>query len=130
VRSSASKRRFSRLLALIALLAIGPAGRCGTPDGSYLTIEGIPAREGPSSTVGGVGRFLESGSVTGVHRVANRAPVRDEDAFDHVVSAQVTQYLAEMGIGAQLLPIMEAVPHGGIRLLTADEAVRLGVVNR
>jgi hypothetical protein len=84
----------------------------------------------PLAYVGGVAHFLESGSVIGVHRVANRVPAPDEAAFEHVVSAQVTQYLAEMGIGAQLLQIMEAVPHDGIRLLTADEAVTLGVVNR
>jgi hypothetical protein len=83
----------------------------------------------PFGFAGGVRRFLETASVLGVHAAANSVPVPDEFAFQQLVEAQATQYLGEMGVSAALLKLMRSVPHGGIRLLTRDEAVGLRLVN-
>ena len=56
-------------------------------------------------------------------------PLRDEDAFQHVVRTQVVEYLAEMGVRAEVANIMEAIPHDRIRDLTVDEALQLNLVN-
>jgi hypothetical protein len=83
----------------------------------------------PIAYAGGVRRSLEPGSVLGVHRAENSVPLPDETAFQNVVSEQTADYLAEMGISEELVRIMSEVPHDTIRELTADEAVRLGLVN-
>jgi hypothetical protein len=83
----------------------------------------------PIAFAGGVLRLLEPGSVLGVHRAENRVPVPDEPGFQHVVTGQVRDYLAEMGISGELVTIMSAVPNDAIRELTTDEAVRFGLVN-
>lgn len=83
----------------------------------------------PFAYAGGVRRFLEAGSVLGAHEAVNRVPVPDESAFQQLVAAQGTQYLGEMGVSAELLGIMRGAPHDGMRVLTRDEAVRLGLVN-
>ena len=57
-------------------------------------------------------------------------PVRDEDAFQHVVRTQVVEYLAEMGVHAEVANIMDAIPHDRIRDLTVDEALRLNLADR
>jgi hypothetical protein len=51
------------------------------------------------------------------------------DAFQHVVRTQVVEYLAEMGVRAEVANIMEAIPHDRIRELTVDEALQLNLVN-
>jgi hypothetical protein len=83
----------------------------------------------PIAYAGGASRSLEPGSVIGTHRAANSVPVPDEKAFQEVVTGQVKDYLAQMGIGAELVAMMSGVPHDAIRELTTDEAVRLGLVN-
>jgi hypothetical protein len=83
----------------------------------------------PVAYAGGVRRSLEPGSVLGVHRAENSVPLPDEMAFQHFVSEQTSNYLAEMGISAELVMIMSKVPHDTIRELTADEAVGLGLVH-
>ena len=83
----------------------------------------------PIAYAGGVLRSLEPGSVLGVHRAENRVPVPDEPGFQHVVTGQVRDYLADMGISGELVTIMSAVPNDAIRELTTDEAVRFGLVN-
>jgi len=83
----------------------------------------------PFILAGGVQRSLEKGSAVGLHRAENRVPVRDEDAFQHVVRTQVVEYLAEMGVRAEVANIMEAIPHDRIRDLTVDEALQLNLVN-
>jgi hypothetical protein len=83
----------------------------------------------PFAYAGGGWRFLDSGAVLGVHRVANRVPVPDEFAFEQVVSRQATLYLAAMGISPELFRMMEQVPREEIRLLSREEAVRLQLVN-
>ena len=47
----------------------------------------------PFILAGGVRRSQERGSAVGLHRAANRTPVRDEDAFQQVVGTDVTEYL-------------------------------------
>lgn len=84
----------------------------------------------PIAYAGGVWRNLEGGAVLGVHRATNRVPVPDAYAFDEVVSRQLTEYLTEMGVSADLARLMATVPADEIRLLTAEEAVRLRLVNR
>jgi hypothetical protein len=83
----------------------------------------------PFAFAGGAERYLEEGSVLGVHRAENRVPVPDESAFQKLVSQQATRYLAAMGIRPELLTIMENVPQNQIRLLTRDEAEQLRLVN-
>ena len=83
----------------------------------------------PFVLAGGVERSLETGSAIGLHRAENRVPVRDEDAFQHVVQTQVVEYLAEMDVHAEVANIMGAVPHDQIRDLTVDEALQLNLLN-
>jgi len=83
----------------------------------------------PIAYAGGVQRSLEPGSVLGTHRAANSVPVPDEAAFQEVVTGQVKDYLVQMGVSPALVAIMSAVPHDTIRVLPADEAARLGLVN-
>lgn len=83
----------------------------------------------PFAFAGGVRRYLEEGSVLGVHRAENRVPVPDDSAFQKLVSQQATQYLAAMGIRPELFVIMENVPQNQIRLLTRQEAEQLKLVN-
>jgi hypothetical protein len=83
----------------------------------------------PFVLAGGVRRSLETGSAIGLHRAANRVPVRDEYAFQRVVEAQVVEYLAEMGVRVEVAALMAAIPHDQIRDLTVDEARQLNLVN-
>ena len=83
----------------------------------------------PFAFAGGVQRYLEDGSVLGVHRAENRVPVPDDSAFQQLVSRQATEYLAVMGILPELFAIMEEVPQNQIRLLTREEAEQLKLVN-
>ncbi len=83
----------------------------------------------PFILAGGVQRSLETGSAVGLHRAENREPLRDVDAFQHVVRTQVVDYLAEMGVRAEVANIMEVIPHDRIRDLTVDEALQLNLVN-
>jgi hypothetical protein len=83
----------------------------------------------PFILAGGVQRSLETGSVIGLHRAGNRVPVRDEDAFQRVVETQVVDYLAEMGVRAEVARIMAAIAHDEIRDLTVDEALQLNLLN-
>ena len=83
----------------------------------------------PFILAGGVQRSLETGSAVGLHRAENREPLRDVDAFQHVVRTQVIEYLAEMGVRAEVANIMEDIPHDRIRDLTVDEALQLNLVN-
>jgi len=63
-----------------------------------------------------------------VHRAQNSVPVTDESAFQGVVADQVTDYLATMGIGGDLLAIMSQVPHEQIRVLANQELEQLNLV--
>ena len=82
----------------------------------------------PFVLAGGVRRSMEAGSAVGLHRAENRVPVRDEDAFQQVVRTQVVEYLAEMGVHAEVANIMDTIPHDRIRDLTVDEALRLNLL--
>jgi hypothetical protein len=82
----------------------------------------------PFVLAGGVQRSLEQGSAIGLHRAGNRVPLHDEDAFQQVVRTQVVEYLAEMGVRAEIADIMEAIPHDRIRDLTVDEALQLNLL--
>ncbi len=83
----------------------------------------------PFILAGGVQRSLERGSAVGLHRAENRQPPRDVDAFQHAVRTQVVEYLAEMGVHADVASIMQGIPHDRIRDLTVDEALQLNLVN-
>lgn len=83
----------------------------------------------PFILAGGVQRSLETGSAIGLHRAENRVPVRDEDMFQHVVAMQVVNYLAGMGVRAEVANIMAATAHDQIRDLTVDEALQLNLLN-
>ena len=83
----------------------------------------------PFILAGGVQRSMETGSAIGLHRAENRVPVRDEGAFQHVVATQVVDYLAEMGVRAEVANIMAATAHDQIRDLTLDEALQLNLLN-
>ena len=83
----------------------------------------------PFILAGGVQRSAEPGSAVGLHRAENRQPPRDVDAFQQVVRTQVVEYLAEMGVHAEVANIMEVIPHDRIRDLTVDEALQLNLVN-
>ena len=82
----------------------------------------------PFAYAGGVRRSLAAGSVFGVHRAQNSVPVTDESAFQGVVTDQVADYLATMGIGGDLLAIMSQVPHEQIRVLAHEELEQLNLV--
>jgi hypothetical protein len=84
----------------------------------------------PFVLAGGIRRSLEMGSAIGLHRAENRVPVGDGDAFQQVVRTQVVEYLAEMGVRAEVADIMAAIPHDRIRDLTVDEALRLNLLNQ
>ena len=83
----------------------------------------------PFILAGGVHRSLETASVIGLHRAANRVPVSDEDAFQRVVETQVVEYLAEMGVRVEVARIMAGIPHDQVRDLTVDEALQLNLLN-
>jgi hypothetical protein len=83
----------------------------------------------PFILAGGVQRSLETGSAVGLHRAENRVPISDEDTFQHVVRTQVVEYLAEMGVRAEVANLMADIPHDRIRDLTVDEALQLNLVN-
>lgn len=83
----------------------------------------------PFVLAGGVSRGLEPGSSIGVHRAENRVRVPDESDFQSVVEAQVVEYLAGMGISAELAAMMAGVPHHQIRELTVDDARRLNLLS-
>jgi hypothetical protein len=82
----------------------------------------------PFILAGGVQRSLEKGSAVGLHRAENRVPLRDADAFQQVVGTRVVEYLAEMGVRAEVANIMEDIPHDRIRDLTVDEALQLNLL--
>jgi len=82
----------------------------------------------PFAFAGGTRRQLEGGSVLGVHRAENRTPVPDEAGFQQHVAHDTRFYLAEMGVDERVTEIMAQVPHGGIRLLSLDEAEQLRLV--
>jgi hypothetical protein len=82
----------------------------------------------PFVLAGGVQRSLEQGSAIGLHRAENRVPPPDEDAFQHAVRTQVAEYLAEMGVHAEVASLMEVIPHDRIRDLTVDEALQLSLL--
>lgn len=82
----------------------------------------------PFAFAGGIRRQLEAGSVLGVHRAENRTPVPDESSFQQRVAHDTKFYLAEMGVGEQLIGIMAEVPYDAIRLLSLDEAEQLRLV--
>jgi hypothetical protein len=83
----------------------------------------------PFAYAGGARRFLEDDSVLGIHRAANRVPVPDDNAFEQRVAAEATTYLRDMGVSTRLFRMMQTTPHDSIRLLSRDEAARLGLVN-
>jgi hypothetical protein len=83
----------------------------------------------PFILAGGVRRSLETASAIGLHRAANRVPVSDENAFQHVVETQVVEYLAEMGVRVEVARIMAAIPPDQVRNLTVDEALQLNLLN-
>jgi hypothetical protein len=83
----------------------------------------------PIAYAGGVLRSLVPGSVLGVHRAENSTPVTDETAFQDTVTGQVRDYLASMGVNAELVTFMSAVPRDAIRVLSTDEDRRLDLVN-
>lgn len=84
----------------------------------------------PFVLAGGVERSLETGSAIGLHRAENHVPISDEGAFQHVVEAQVVEYLAAMGVHVEVASIMGAVPHDRIRDLTVEEALQLNLLNQ
>ena len=82
----------------------------------------------PFILAGGVERSLEAGSTIGLHRAENRVPIGDEAAFQQVVTAQVVEYLSEMGVHRELANVMSASPHDQVRLLSVDEATQLNLL--
>jgi hypothetical protein len=44
------------------------------------------------------------------------------------VTQQLTDYLAEMGVGSELVAMMADVPHEAIRRLSPEEATQLRLV--
>jgi len=91
--------------------------------------EGVCYSACPFAYAGGVRRSLRKGSVLGVHRARNRVPVADEEAFERLVQADATRYLVEMSVSPALVEFMQAVPPGGIRVLTRGEATAFRLVN-
>lgn len=83
----------------------------------------------PIAFAGGVDRRLRSESLLGIHRAQNRVPVPDEVAFQELVSRQLAEYLALMGIDGRLSELMLRVPHRAIRVLTPEEARALGLLH-
>jgi len=83
----------------------------------------------PFAFAGGTRRHLDANSALGVHRAENRVPVPDEAAFERRLSQQATAYLAEMGVSRELFAMMSDVPQDQIRLISLDDAERMGLVN-
>lgn len=83
----------------------------------------------PFVLAGGVKRQLEAGSLLGVHRAEDRIPEPDESPLQRRSRFESLNYLAEMGIDAGLIDLMEAVPYDTIRTLSDDEARRFGLLN-
>ena len=72
----------------------------------------------PFAYAGGVWRFLGRGSQIGVHRFYSAERTPDALAVAQEVSAEVTEYLAEMGVSTELFSLMSRVPSNDIRVLT------------
>jgi hypothetical protein len=83
----------------------------------------------PFAYAGGVRRGLADGSLLGVHRAENRVPVPDESAFERRVQDDAERYLLQVGVSTELYALMTQAPPGEIRLLSLEEALRLGLVN-
>jgi hypothetical protein len=79
--------------------------------------------------LGGVYRYVPSGSVLGVHRAWTAA--RSDRDFDggQIVAARISSYLKEMGIDSELFNLMVSAGKDQIRVLTAEELRALHVVN-
>jgi hypothetical protein len=79
--------------------------------------------------LGGVYRYVPSGSVLGVHRAWTAA--RSDRDFDggQIVAARISSYLKEMGIDAELFNLMVSVGKDQIHVLTPEELRALRVVN-
>jgi hypothetical protein len=71
---------------------------------------------------GGQRRQLEPGSMLGVLRIETRAPAPDETPSERRERFESLNYLAEMGVDAGLIDIMEVVPYDVIRPLSPEEA--------
>ena len=83
----------------------------------------------PFALAGGVHRQLEPGSVLGVQRLESRTPEPDETLTQRRARFESLNYLAEMGVDAGLLDIMEGVPYDTIRPLSPDEAHQLRLID-
>jgi hypothetical protein len=79
--------------------------------------------------LGGVYRYVPSGSALGVHRAWTAA--RSDRDFDggQIVAARISSYLKEMGIDSELFNLMVSAGKDQIRVLTDEELRTLHVVN-
>jgi hypothetical protein len=96
--------------------------------GAGAVVPGLCYSACPFAFAGGARRHLGPGSTLGIHRAVNRTPVPDEAAFQQRVTQQLTDYLAEMGVGSELVAMMADVPHEAIRRLSPEEATQLRLV--
>jgi hypothetical protein len=79
--------------------------------------------------LGGVYRYVPSGSALGVHRAWTAA--RSDRDFDggQIVAARISSYLKAMGIDSELFTLMVSAGKDQIHVLTTEELRALHVVN-
>jgi hypothetical protein len=77
--------------------------------------------------LGGVHRYLSSGSTYGVHRFTAGTPTKNDLDAAQIISAMVVQYIAKMGVDAALFGRMSEAGPTSIRVLNRDELFALRV---
>ena len=79
--------------------------------------------------LGGIYRYMPSGSVLGVHRVSTSSQSTRNFDLGQLVSAAVSRYIVDMGVSQGLFDRMASIDKDRIRILSADELDALGIVN-
>lgn len=78
---------------------------------------------------GGRWRFLHANASLGVHRFKTGARSRNDLVYGQVISGNVTEFLAEMGVDAALFTSMSRVSNSEMRIVSRGEAIRWHLVN-
>ena len=127
---NSSEGRMKPAMALGRLLrARGFETRVGARGaGSGRVLPGVCYSACAFAFAGGVQRSLDAGSVLGVRRMDPGPQALEETARERRERFEPLNYLAEMGIDAGLLELMETVPYGTIRPLSAEEIRRFGLL--
>ena len=98
------------------------------PD-NYVSLPGACFSACSLAFLGGRFRYIEKGSVYGVHRFSFGGDVGNTTDVSQVLSAAIVQFVRDMGVDAKLFALMTEAGKDDIRILTLDEMKTLLVVN-